>query len=213
MRLQLAGVYAARWGESSRLWRDKTRLRRKLQPQTANRQPQTATANRQPTINDKRTMLPRKQLSKEQALQKAKHYCAYQERSHKEVKEKLYSFGLYKAQVEELLSQLIEENYLNEERFAIQFAGGKFRMKQWGKVKIRYELKQRQVSEYNIRKALKELEDEPYLTTLEKLAEKRWTSVKADHSNRFTRLAKTTDFLLQKGFEPELINKVVGRLL
>ncbi len=158
-------------------------------------------------------MLPRKQLSKEQALQKAKHYCAYQERSHQEVKEKLYSFGLYKAQVEELLSQLIEENYLNEERFAIQFAGGKFRMKQWGKVKIRYELKQRQVSEYNIRKALKELEDEPYLATLEKLAEKRWTSVKADHSNRFTRLAKTTDFLLQKGFEPELIKKVVGRLL
>lgn len=157
-------------------------------------------------------MLPRKQLSKEQALQKAKHYCGYQERSHQEVKDKLYGFGLHRAQVEELLSQLIEENYLNEERFAIQFAGGKFRMKQWGRVKIRYELKQRQVSEYNIKKALKQLDEEDYLATLEKLARKRWDSVKTDHSNRFTRLAKTTDYLLQKGFEQELIRTVVNRI-
>ncbi len=157
-------------------------------------------------------MLPRKQLSKEQALQKARHYCGYQERSHQEVKDKLYGFGLHRAQVDELLSQLIEENYLNEERFAIQFAGGKFRMKQWGRVKIRYELKQRQVSEYNIKKALKQLEEEDYQAALEKLALKKWTSVKADHSNRFTRLAKTTDYLLQKGFEPELVRKVVNRI-
>lgn len=157
-------------------------------------------------------MLPRKQLSKEQALQKARHYCGYQERSHQEVKDKLYGFGLHRAQVDELLSQLIEENYLNEERFAIQFAGGKFRMKQWGRVKIRYELKQRQVSEYNIKKALKQLEEEDYQAALEKLALKKWTSVKTDHSNRFTRLAKTTDYLLQKGFEPELVRKVVNRI-
>src|SRR5882762_609956 len=97
-------------------------------------------------------------LSQEQALQKAKHYCAYQERCHSEVKEKLYSFGLWKQEVETILSQLIEEGYLNEERFAIQFAGGKFRMKQWGRVKIKYELKQRQVSEYCVKKALKEID-------------------------------------------------------
>ena len=71
-------------------------------------------------------------LSKEQAWQKIKHYCAYQERSHYEAKQKLYSFGLYSNEVEDLLSRLIEEDYLNEERFAEQFAGGKFRMKQWG---------------------------------------------------------------------------------
>ena len=89
-------------------------------------------------------MLQRKQqYSKEQALQKLRHYCAYQERCHAEVKEKLYSFGLRKQMVEESIAQLIEEDYLNEERFAIQFAGGKFRMKQWGRVKIKHELKQK----------------------------------------------------------------------
>src|ERR1700709_2489168 len=99
-------------------------------------------------------MIPKKKLTREQAMQKARHYCAYQERSHYEVKQKLYSFGLHKIEVEESLSGLIEEDYLNEERFAIQFAGGHFRMKQWGRVKIRYELKQKQVSEYCIKKAL-----------------------------------------------------------
>lgn len=157
-------------------------------------------------------MLQRKQLSKEQALQKAKHYCAYQERSHYEVKEKLYSFGLYKQQVEELLSQLIEEGYLNEERFAIQFAGGKFRMKQWGRVKIKYELKQKFVSDYCIKKALKQIDEAEYLDTLRKLASKKWLIIKADSSNKFTRLAKTTDYLLQKGYEPDLVKKVVNEL-
>src|SRR5690606_29368486 len=98
--------------------------------------------------------------SKEEALQKARHYCGYQERCHQEVKEKLYSFCLRKDEVEELLRTLIQENYLNEERFAIQFAGGKFRIKQWGKVKIQHALKQKQVSEYCIRKALASLDEE-----------------------------------------------------
>src|SRR6187401_2447386 len=100
--------------------------------------------------------MQQKNIGTEKALQKIKHYCAYQERSHYEVKEKLYSFGLYKNEVELLLSQLVEENYLNEERYAIAFAGGKFRIKQWGRVKIKYELKQKQVSEYSIKKALKQ---------------------------------------------------------
>ncbi|MBU3713482.1 MAG: RecX family transcriptional regulator, partial [Ferruginibacter sp.] len=87
-------------------------------------------------------------------MQKIKQFCAYQERSHREVKEKLFSYGLYKLQVDELLSRMIEENFLNEERYATAFAGGKFRMKGWGKVKIKYELKQQQVSEYCIRLAV-----------------------------------------------------------
>lgn len=157
-------------------------------------------------------MLYRKQIGKEQALQKAKHYCSYQERSHYEVKEKLYSFGLYKQQVEELLSQLIEEDYLNEERFAIQFAGGRFRIKQWGRVKIKYELKQKMVSEYCIKKALRQIVEEDYLAVLEKLAAKKWTAVKADNANKYTRMAKTTDFLLQRGFEPELIRQAIAKL-
>ena len=105
----------------------------------------------------------KQQLTKEQAHQKAKHYCAYQERCHSEVKEKLYGFGLRKLDVEELMSKLIEEDYLNEERFAVQFAGGRFRLKQWGRVKIKYELKQKQVSEYLIKKAMKTIDEKRLL--------------------------------------------------
>src|SRR6185295_6820819 len=107
-------------------------------------------------------MMRRQQLSLDQALQKARHYCAYQERCHSEVKEKLYGFGLRKNDVEEALSRLIEDNYLNEERFAIQFAGGRFRLKHWGKVRIRYELKQKQVGEYCIKKALAAIREDDY---------------------------------------------------
>lgn len=107
-------------------------------------------------------MLQKKRLTPEQAYQKIKHYCGYQERSHAEVKEKLYSFGLWKNDVEMLLSRIIEEDYLNGERFAKAFVGGKFRMKHWGRVKIKYELKQKQVSEYNIRKAMKEINEDDY---------------------------------------------------
>ena len=77
----------------------------------------------------------------QQSVPKIKQYCAYQERCHAEVRDKLYSFGLNKIEVEEIISELITENYLNEERFAIHYAGGKFRMKQWGKNKIKQSLK------------------------------------------------------------------------
>ena len=153
----------------------------------------------------------KKYLTKEQALQKAKHYCGYQERCHSEVKEKLYSLGLYKQQVEECLSQLIEENYLNEERFAQQFAGGKFRMKQWGRVKIKYELKQKQVSEYCIKKGLKEIDEEDYLKVLKKLALEKWAAVKTE-KNVFAKLRKTQDYLMQKGYEHELIRQTLQTL-
>lgn len=148
-------------------------------------------------------------LTPEQALQKARHFCAYQERCHNEVKQKLYSFGLYRNDVEAALSTLIEENYLNEERFAIQFAGGRFRMKQWGRVKIKHELKLKKVSEYCIRKGLKEIEEDDYLATLEKLAQKKWDSLKDPGSNMFVKMSKTTDYLLQKGFEPELVREAI----
>ena len=92
--------------------------------------------------------MQRKYLTAEQAFQKLKHYCGYQGRCHKEVKEKAYSLGLRKSDVEELTSRLIEEDFLNEERFAKLFVGGKFRIKQWGRVKIKHELKQKGVSEY-----------------------------------------------------------------
>lgn len=146
----------------------------------------------------------KQQLTKEQAHQKAKHYCAYQERCHSEVKEKLYGFGLRKSEVEELLSKLIEEDYLNEERFAVQFTGGRFRMKQWGRVKIKYELKQKQVSEYVIRKALKIIDEDDYLSMLQKLFEQKQKQLSSE-KNIFIKKRKLQDFLLQKGYELNLI--------
>src|SRR6202041_962203 len=122
-------------------------------------------------------MIRRGSLSPEQALQKARHYCGYQERCHQEVKEKLYSFGLRRQDVDLAIATLIEESYLNEERLAIQFAGGHFRMKQWGRIKIRYELKQRQISEYNIKKALAAITEEDYAQTLTRLADRKMESL------------------------------------
>jgi len=156
-------------------------------------------------------MLPRKPLNPDQALQKARQYCAYQERSHSEVKEKLYSLGLRKNEVEQVLTQLIEEDYCNEERFAELFAGGKFRMKQWGKIKIRHALQEKRISEYCIKKALRAISEEDYSKTLEKIANQRWESVKTE-KNIFTRMAKTRDYLMQKGYESELVSKIVQHL-
>jgi regulatory protein len=147
-------------------------------------------------------------LSKEQALPKIKLYCAYQERCHSEVKEKLYSFGLYKKDVDQLMAHLIEENYLNEERFAIQYAGGKFRMNKWGKVKIKYVLRQKQVSEYSIKKGLKAISEVDYRKTLEKLAAEKLKSLKSE-KNIFSRKKKLQDYLLQKGYEAELIQNIM----
>ena len=107
-----------------------------------------------------------KYLTKEQALQKLKHYCTYQERSHYEVKQKLYELGVRTNDHDEIIASLIDEDYLNEERFAIQFAGGKFRMKQWGKKKILYALREKKVSDYSIKKALAAIDKAAYNKTL-----------------------------------------------
>jgi regulatory protein len=151
----------------------------------------------------------KKYLTKEQALQKLKHFCGYQERCHNEVKEKLYSLGVSKNEHDEIISTLIEENYLNEERFAIAFAGGKFRVKQWGRVKIKYELKQKQVSEYNIKRALKEIDETTYQTLLKKLYQEKWEQLKGE-KNRFIKMTKTRDYLLQKGYEGELVKGLLS---
>ena len=153
-----------------------------------------------------------KRLTPEQAFQKVKYYCSYQERSHAEVRTKLYSYGLWKSDVEQLLTRLIEDNYLNEERFACHFAGGKFRIKQWGRMKITQALKEKQVSPYCIKKAMKEIDEKDYLQVLEKLAAKKWASIRGVGINRFVKMSKTTDFLLQRGFEVSLVREVVGRI-
>ena len=149
-----------------------------------------------------------KNIGTEKALQKAKYYCAYQERSHAEVKKKLYGFGLYKIEVELLMSQLIEEDYLNEERFALAFAGGKFRIKNWGKTRIKYELKQRQVSDYCIKKALAAIPDEDYEKTLLKLTEEKLATLKSE-KNIFTKKGKLQNYLVGKGYEFNVVAVVL----
>ena len=150
-----------------------------------------------------------KKFSKEQALPKIKQYCVYRERCHNEVKEKLYTFGLYKSEVDQLLAQLIEENYLNEERFAIHYAGGKFRMNEWGRVKIKHALRQKQVSEYSIKKALKEISENDYKKTLQKLATQKLKTLKSE-TNIFSKKKKLQDYLLQKGYEGELVGDILS---
>ena len=155
--------------------------------------------------------MERKNIGIEAALQKIRQYCAYQERNHREVKEKLYSFGLYKHDVEVLISRMIEENYLNEERYALMYAGGKFRVKNWGKVKIRYELKLKGISNYCIEKALAAIDDSDYEATLDKLFSEKLLSLKKE-KNIFTRKRKIRDFLLQKGFENGLIAGLIHKI-
>lgn len=152
----------------------------------------------------------RNNIGTEQALKKAMQYCAYQERSHAEVREKLYGYGLGTAEVDELLARLISENFLNEERYAIAFAGGKFRMKQWGRQKIRYALRMRNVSDYCIRKALSSIDPDEYEQLLEKLflAKKKTLS---SEKNIFIKKAKTRAYLIQKGFEADMVDELIRR--
>jgi len=157
-------------------------------------------------------MLPQKSLTKEQVYQKLKHYCAYQDRCHSEVKTKAYSFGLRKPEVEELTSKLIEENCLNEERFAKAFAGGKFRIKQWGRMKIIGELRKKQVSSYCIAAAMEEIDENKYKHVLHKLAVKRWNSIKGKGANLFVKMTRTRNFLLLKGYEPALVSFEIKHL-
>lgn len=156
-------------------------------------------------------MQKKQRLSTQQAWVKIQKYCAYQERYHKEVKEKLYSYGLATTDVDELTNQLIEENYLNEERFAIAYAGGKFRVKKWGRVKIMRELKMRDISAYCIKQGMKEIDDVAYYEQLKKLLYKRWEEMRKE-SNAFLRKKKTSSYLIAKGYEPDLVWDVLKEL-
>lgn len=147
----------------------------------------------------------KQQLTPEQALQKLRHYCAYAERCHSDVVNKLYDLGVWKRDQDEIVATLIEENYLNEERFAQAFAGGHFRTKKWGRNKIKINLKQKGISEYCIKKGMAEIDQADYLQTLQTLFEDKWHNLK-DTQNRFAKMKKTTDYLLQKGYEPHLIH-------
>ncbi len=156
-------------------------------------------------------MLPVKRLTKEEALKKIKHNYSYQERCHNEVKDKLFGYGLRKADADEIISNLIENNYLNEERFAKLFAGGKFRMKHWGRKKILYELQQKGVNKVNIALGLKEIDGEEYVAAIKKLVKRKWKELSGSH--HIAKQAKTYAYLLQKGYEPELISSAIAEVV
>jgi len=140
-----------------------------------------------------------KYLTSEAALLKLQSYCAYQERCHQEVQRRLADLGVYGDKADAIIAQLITDNFLNEERFAIAFARGKYRMKTWGKIRIRIELKQRQVSEYCIRKAIEEVDKEGhYEESLRALL----IAKSPDYVGRPQQLA---NIALRKGFESELV--------
>jgi regulatory protein len=142
-------------------------------------------------------------LSPKEALVKIQHYCAYQERSHKEVKNKLFEYGLYASEVDELISDVISQGFLNEERFAKAFAGGKFRIKKWGKLKIQNELAFLGVSKRNITTALRELDRVEYIKTLKSLIHKK--SAQTIEQNSFKRKNLIARFVISKGYESELV--------
>jgi len=150
-------------------------------------------------------------LTPQQALQKVRHFCAYQERCHSETKERLYQYGLNTGEVEEIIASLIEDNYLDEERFAQQFTGGKFRVKKWGKVKIRYELRQRQVSDYCIKKALQSIDEEDYRHVLKDLLVRKKELLKIRKPDP-SKERKLIQFFMQRGFEQPLIRELMKEI-
>lgn len=145
----------------------------------------------------------KKYTSKADALVKLQRYCAYQDRCHQEVRSKLIELGCYGHDLEEVMASLIEEKFLDEERFARSFARGKFRMKQWGRTRIVQELKLRKISDYCIRKAMEEISEQDYQKTLKEVLEKRATQIA--EGDEFARKGKLAQYAMSRGFEGELV--------
>jgi regulatory protein len=142
-------------------------------------------------------------LSQGDAFHKIKNWCAYQERSQHETRQKLYAYGLHEEAVEEIISNLIGENFLNEERFAMAFASGKFRIKQWGKNKIKIELRKHKTSDYCMNKALKSIDPDEYLKTITKVIEKKKKLLKSGDTRK--QFYSILNYLVSRGFESDLV--------
>lgn len=141
-------------------------------------------------------------ISVNDAIKKLEYYCSYQDRCYKEVTAKLKSLGMFQTAIDHILDHLVANNFLNEERFAKSFARGKHKFKYWGKRRIEQELKLREISSYNIKTALKEIESD-YLTNFYALAERKWQNITEVSIEKKKR--KWVDFLMRKGYESNLI--------
>jgi regulatory protein len=139
----------------------------------------------------------------DEAQKKLEHYCAYQERCHKEVRTKLLEMRMIPEAIDAIMVHLIQHNFLNEERFAKAFVRGKFRIKKWGKNRLLRELKLREISKFSIAEALKEIDPEEYETTLQDLTLKRIAQVKEKDS--YKKKKKVADYLLYRGWESHLV--------
>ena len=144
-------------------------------------------------------MSKKQKYTLDEAQEKLEHYCALQERSHFQITKKLHSWGIYGEAAEDILTHLIQENYLSESRFAEAYVKGKFRMNKWGKIKIMQGLKQHGVSEYNIHQATEVIDDEAYHNTLKKLAQQKSSTLPSD-LNAFEKKHKISNYLAQKGY-------------
>ncbi len=147
---------------------------------------------------------------KQQSRAKAMKYCAYQERTQQEVRDKLYSYGLYPDAVEDVLTELITEGFISEERYAQSFVRGKFRQNKWGRTKIRRGLQQKQISDYCIRQGMKEIDEEAYGETLNNLMQKKWDAL--SNEDVYARKNKTVRYVLGKGYEADLAWPIAAKL-
>jgi len=146
-------------------------------------------------------------FSRQQAKVKAESYCAYQERSQFEIRNKLYEWGLHQKDVEEIISELIELNFLNEERFALAYSLGKFRIKGWGKNKIRQGLKLKRIPDKLIIKSLKEINEDDYLLMLTKILKKKLNTI--SEKDPFKKRYLLSRFATSKGYESDLITDLL----
>lgn len=152
----------------------------------------------------------KKRATPTEALAKIYRYCAYQERSHLEVKKRLYSYGLSSEEVDQLLSKLITEGFVNEERFAKAYAGGKFRMKKWGRLKIENELNALGLSNRNITRGLKEIETDDYENALQQLLDKK--NALLNEPDAFRKRDRLAKFAIGRGYEPELVWQLLKKM-
>ena len=154
---------------------------------------------------------PKKILDLALAREKIRSYCAYQERNQREVKQKLLSYGLLPYIADEILMELIQDGFLNEERYAQAFARGKVNIKGWGRKKIEMELKMRGISAPCIAKALSEIDTDNYSAKLTSLAQKKWDSLKDGRID--IRKQKVINYLLGKGYIYQEVEEVLNKQL
>jgi regulatory protein len=156
-------------------------------------------------------MFQKKTYTVDEAKKKLEHYCAYQERCHKEVRQKLRDMSMIPEAIDVIIVHLLEHNFLNEERFAKTFVSGKFKIKRWGRRRLTLELRKKDISKVNINQALREIDEGEYIENFNTLANKRLSFIK--EPNKTKKKKKLADYLLYRGWESHLVYEKVNELI